>query len=70
MKTMCIIISVLVAAIALLVYIYFKLSKWTITFDSCIKSEDAHRTPEAPEITETRKSLPARDAKGRFTKTA
>lgn len=63
MKTISIIITALVAACALAIYAYFRLSKWTITFDvSCVTEENLN--------TDLQKSrnLPARDEKGRFVK--
>lgn len=63
MKTICILISVLVAACALAIYAYVKLTKWTITFDASCVTEDKH-VPDTPKS----RNLPARDAKGRFVK--
>ena len=56
MKTICIIISVLVAVAA--IYCWMKLRRWNISFDSCVKTD----------ADEPIKRQPARDAKGRFTK--
>lgn len=60
MKTFCIIIAIAVAValLALISYVWLKLSGWNITFDSCVKT-----VAEEPV-----KHLPARDAKGRFVK--
>ena len=60
---MCIIISVLVAAVALVVYVYVKLSKWTPEFDASI-AEPAGQ----PKTVEHLTHLPSRDSKGRFVK--
>lgn len=64
MKTICIIITALVVACALAIYAYIRLLKWTITFDASCVTEDKLN----PEHQKSR-SLPVRDAKGRFVKT-
>lgn len=43
MKTICIIISVLVAVAA--IYCWMKLRKWTITFDASCITEDRQNIP-------------------------
>lgn len=60
---MCIIISVLVAAVALVVYAYVKLSRWTPEFDASVVDNNLQ-----PEPAEREKTLPSRDSKGRFAK--
>ena len=66
MKAICIIIAIVLIVLIFAIYVFVRISKWSITFDGCdfAKGPDISKQTQAKKI----KKLPARDARGRFVK--